>query len=106
MKQLRRYLLYVFLLTGLYTSAQNMKDFQKQFRLMPQPQKIELLSDKGIPATSLQSIYLQGTATRPVLSGPLGSLPLAQKPAPGVLVLNISTDKNIPLSDEGYIVEV
>jgi len=106
MKQLRCYILSVFLLTVLGASAGDIKDFEKHFRLMPQPQKVELLNEKGVSANSLQSIYLRGTAARPVLSGSLATLPLTQKAASGVLVLNISTDKNIPSSTEGYIIEL
>ena len=106
MQQLRLYILCAFLLTALCASAGDIKDFEKHFRLMPQPQKIELLNEKGISAASIQSIYLQGTATRPVLSGLLASLPLAPKPASGVLVLNISTGKDIPPSKEGYVIEL
>ncbi|MEO6218981.1 MAG: glycoside hydrolase family 20 zincin-like fold domain-containing protein [Ginsengibacter sp.] len=106
MQQLRRSILFVFLLTGLYASAQNIKDFEKHFKLMPRPQKTELMNQKGISATSLQSIYLHGNAVRPVLTGLLATLPLAQKSEAGALLLNISTDKNIPSSVEGYIIEV
>jgi len=106
MKQLRRYILCVFLLTGLCASSQDIKDFQKHFRLMPQPQKIELLNEKGISSTSFQSIYLQGTAAKPVLDGLLATLPLSQKPGSGVLILNISTEKNIPSPIEGYVIEL
>jgi hexosaminidase len=36
----------------------------------------------------------------------LASLPLTMKPAPGALVLNISADKDIPSSNEGYVIEL
>ncbi|MEO6288490.1 MAG: glycoside hydrolase family 20 zincin-like fold domain-containing protein, partial [Ginsengibacter sp.] len=106
MKNLGRYILCIFLLTGLHASGEDIKDFEKHFKLMPKPQKIELLNEKGLTATSLQSIYLQGAAARPVLSGLLANLPLAQKPAQGVLILHLSNEKNIPSSNEGYIIEV
>src|SRR4026207_2217294 len=106
MKQLRCYIIQVLLFTGLYTSATGIKDFEKHFKLMPQPQKIELLNENGLPAMFLQSVFLQGTSARPVLNGVLASLPLTTKPAPGVLILNISTGKNIPSSNEGYVIEL
>src|SRR4051812_41930631 len=105
MKQLRRNLFYLFLLTSFCASAQDISHFRKFFRLMPQPQKVELFNVKGITAASLQSIYLEGTDTMPVLSEPLATLPRAQKPAAGVLALNISTGKNVPVSNEGYVME-
>jgi hypothetical protein len=106
MQQLKRYILHVFLFTGLYASATDIEDFRKYFKLMPQPQKIELLKEKALSATYLQSIFLQAISTRPVLYGVLANLPLANKPAAGVLVLNISMDKNIPASNEGYVIEI
>jgi hypothetical protein len=106
MKQLRSNILCVLLLTGLYASAQENRDFEKHFKLIPQPQKIELTNGQGITATSLQSVYLKGNAPRPVLNGVLATLPLTQNPSGGVLSLNISTDKNIPSSNEGYIIEI
>jgi hypothetical protein len=106
MKQSRCYIIPALLFTGLYTSGADIKDFEKHFKLMPQPQKIELLNEKGLASTSLRSVFLQGTSARPVLNGVLASLPLATKPAPGVLVLNISTDKSIPSSNEGYVIEL
>ncbi|MEO6720009.1 MAG: glycoside hydrolase family 20 zincin-like fold domain-containing protein, partial [Ferruginibacter sp.] len=86
--------------------AGDIKDFEKHFKLMPMPQKIELLEGRGLTASSLRSLFLQGTSTRPVLNGLLANLPLSQKAGTGVLVLKISTDKNIPLSGEGYVIEL
>ncbi|MBA2562639.1 MAG: family 20 glycosylhydrolase, partial [Chitinophagaceae bacterium] len=106
MKQLWCYIIQVFLFTGLYASGADIKDFEKHFKLMPQPQKIELLKEPGISATSLRSVFLQGTSTRPVLNGLLAALPLSTKSAAGVLVLNISADKKIPASNEGYVIEL
>ena len=106
MKQLLCYIIPVFLLTGLYVSAADMKDFEKHFKLMPQPQKIELRNGNGISATSLQSIFLKGTSTRPVLYSALANLPLTTNTGSGVLVLNLSTDKNISSSNEGYLLEI
>lgn len=106
MKRFWYFILHAFLLTGLYASGQDSKDFEKHFRLLPQPQKIELLKEKGLPASSLHAVCLRGTTARPVLGGLLATLPLAEKPGVGVLSLTISTGNNIPLSSEGYIIEV
>lgn len=105
MKQLFSFYLNVFLFFGYTTYAADLKEFEKHFKLLPQPQKIELVNGEGISFTSLQSIYLQGTS-RPVLYGSLKSLPLAAKAGKGVLILKISQTKNLPESPEGYLLEV
>ena len=61
MKQLRHYIILALLFMGFCASGGDIKDFEKHFKLMPQPQKIELLTGQGLTATSLRSIFLQGT---------------------------------------------
>src|SRR4051812_18532257 len=70
------------------------QDFDKHFRLMPQPQKIELRTGKGISYNTIRSVHLKGSAVKPVLYGELKSLPYATGAGPGVLVLNLSNGKN------------
>jgi hypothetical protein len=81
-------------------------DFDKHFRIMPEPQKVELLNGKGISYNTLQAVYLKGTAVKPVLYGELNHLPYATEPRPGVLALNLTTDKNQWDSTEGYNIEI
>lgn len=82
------------------------EDFDKHFKIMPQPQKIELLTGKGVFYNTLRGVYLKGGALKPVLYGELNHLPYAPSPAPGVLVLNLTADKNQPGSPEGYRIEI
>src|SRR5690349_8675562 len=91
-----------FLFTCLHALAFDLEDFQKQFKLLPQPQKIELSNGKGISAASLHSLYLNGI-DKPVLYGSLQSLPLANQTGEGVLELKLSPDNN---RTEGYTLEV
>src|SRR3954470_23373024 len=102
--------LFFFLLFGLLYAtnilAFDMNDFDKHFKLLPQPQKIELVNSKGISSTSLQSIYLKGITSKPVLYGSLKSLPLTNKSAGGVLELKLSAGSELPQSIEGYIIEI
>ncbi|MEJ7676155.1 MAG: glycoside hydrolase family 20 zincin-like fold domain-containing protein [Chitinophagaceae bacterium] len=86
--------------------AFNKEDFDKHFKLMPQPQKIELLAGKGISYNTLRSVYLKGSAVKPVLYGELKSLPYATNAGPGVLVLNLSAAKSQPGAAEGYSIEI
>jgi len=106
MKQLSCYFLLFFLLSGLRAFAFDIKDFEKHFKLLPQPQKIELLNGKGISYNSLQYIFLDGTFPKPVLYGSLKSLPLTNRQGRGALVMTISSDSDLPESPEGYVLEI
>src|SRR4051794_18638596 len=106
MKQVFYHFLLFFLLNSLHTFAFNIKDFEKQFKLLPAPQKIELFNGKGISYNSLQSIFLDGIFLKPVLYGPLKSLPRTNKAGTGVLAIKLSSDGDLPESAEGYVLEI
>lgn len=80
-------------------------DFSRDFKLLPQPQKTEMLSGKGINYTSLQGIQLRGSAHKPVLSGLLQALPFSVTSVKGLLILEITADIKIP-SAEGYMLQI
>jgi hexosaminidase len=82
------------------------KDFDKYFRLLPEPQKIEFLSGNGLSLSDLRFLFLDGITKRPVLDQQLSSLPLSQVQGKGVLTLKLSESKNLPESDEGYIMQI
>jgi len=106
MKKLSLYFLLLLLIAATNVFAFDIKDFQKEFKLLPQPQKIELLNGKGISENALQFIFLNGEFSRPVLYGVLKSLPLTNKAAAGVLELKLSADNDVPQSSEGYVLEI
>jgi len=106
MKKLFLYFLLLLLIAATNVFAFDIKDFQKEFKLLPQPQKIELLNGKGISENTLQFIFLNGEFSRPVLYGVLKSLPLTNKAAAGVLELKLSADNDVPQSSEGYVLEI
>jgi len=92
---------------SIYASAAERTDsFSKKFGLIPVPQKVELLSGKGIIYNTLTAIRLQGMAKRPVLYGDLKTLPLSDKAGEGILTLNLSGNVNLPKSPEGYVLEI
>lgn len=93
------------LLITINAMADPRQDFDRQFKLMPQPQKIEMLTGKGISFNTLKSVYLKGAAAKPVLYGELKHLPYATAAAPGVLVLNLSAGKGQG-AYEGYSIEI
>jgi hypothetical protein len=82
------------------------KNFDKTFRLLPKPQKIEFLSGKAFSVRDLRSLCLEGIAKRPVMDQPLFGLPLRSASGKGVLTLSLSKNKELPSSEEGYILEV
>ena len=106
MTLLKRSFFLSLLLASAYAFGADIKDFEKNFKLMPQPQKIELLAGKGLSALSLQSVYLQGTAQKPVLQGLLASLPYASRSGTGILTLQLSDNPSRPASKEGYVMEI
>lgn len=106
MKHSYYHFLFFFLLAGLQTFAFDIRDFEKKFKLLPQPQKVELLNSKGLSYNSLHAIFLNGTFNKPVLYGSLNSLPLASKQNAGVLVLTLSNNKDVPQSSEGYVLTI
>ena len=95
----------ILLIIGHYALAIDKKVFEKYFKLLPRPKKIELQEGKGISYNSLQAIFLKGT-DKLVLYGQLKSLAHAKKEGNGVLALHISNDKMLPDSDEGYIIDI
>ncbi len=94
------------LLTSNAIQANDIQAFAQNFKLLPQPQKIELGTGAGISATSISAIQLKGIAQKPVLRGLLQSLPLSTKTEKGVLLLAISQDASLPQSREGYILQI
>src|SRR5687767_63021 len=105
MKKLFSYF-FLLLFLGQYGVGMDIKDFDKNFRLLPRPQKIEILTGTGITPGSLRSFFLSGTSKKPVLDGILKSLSLSGKSGPGVLAMNISSDNGLPGSTEGYVLEI
>lgn len=85
------------------TNAATPADFNEQFRLWPQPQQVEVLTGTGIALADLKGIALNGVDDlRPILTGMLASLPLAQNAG---LALTIDPQLAIP-SREGYVLEL
>ena len=84
----------------------DISDFEKQFKLLPRPQQIILLQAQGLSAKALRALSLKGTAVRPPLTGALANLPITTAQGAGVVVLNLATDNTVPVSGEGYVLEV
>jgi hypothetical protein len=87
-------------------NAAGIVDPSKQFRLLPKPQKVEWTKGKGIAVHSIKSILFWGNAGKLVLSGGLKRLPITSNVGKGVVAFALSTNANIPSSDEGYVLEI
>ncbi|QMU31058.1 beta-N-acetylhexosaminidase [Adhaeribacter radiodurans] len=105
-----RYLYLLFLCISFVNQVKaqttDLANFKENFKLLPQPQKIEILSGKGLASTSVKNIFLNGSAQKPVLSGLLENLPLSASAGKNSLILTISSNNDVPASPEGYFLRV
>lgn len=74
------------------------------FQILPKPQYIEELRGKGISGTDLQFIVNQSSGEMPVLGPILNALPQVEMQGKGVYLT--ITDKDVPESEEGYVLSV
>jgi hexosaminidase len=99
-------LLIIFCAWSITAAASTPADFNEQFRLLPQPQRIETLAGAGIALTELKGIAFNGIDDlRPVMTGLIGSLPLAPARGAGIVTLTLEQQLDIP-SIEGYTLEI
>lgn len=80
--------------------------FLNQFKLIPQPQNVDVQNGKGLTATGLRSISVQDKAQKPVLRESLASLLLTTSAGAATLVLKLSDAQRLPASPEGYVLEI
>lgn len=91
------------LLAGFQVRANEQDDFNKHFKLIPQPQKVVLLKGEGLSFADLRYMNVQGgTSVSPAYHTALFSLPKVQAAGKGVLTLILSNDASLPTSPEGY----
>lgn len=95
----------VFLLTLNKSIAGDIQEFNRHFKLIPQPQKIEMGNGKGLHFSTVQNICLKNTNRLPVLTGMLTNLPVNCIKQKGTIILSINEQLALP-SAEGYILEV
>jgi hypothetical protein len=101
----RLFIAAMLLVVSVNTYANSLDDFNRHFPLIPQPQKVELMTVKGLWYSDLRSLLLVNTNEKPVMPAILEELPLANTAGPGTISLII--DKNVRLpSVEGYILEI
>jgi hexosaminidase len=83
----------------------DLEDFNKHFRLIPYPQKVEIINAKGLIYSDLKGVFLKNTNQRPVMEGMLDRLPLSDSQADGILSLIINNDLSLT-SPEAYSLEI
>lgn len=96
----------VFFIIGAILFFDNLsaKELNKLFQLIPLPQKVEVISGKGIAFDEILYILSDGNNEYPVLSDVLDRLPRYVKKGKGVILKQKETA--IPNPEEGYILEV
>lgn len=99
------FLLSVFIFFGAVAPAQTKNVLGAKFKLLPAPQKIELLQGASLRYNDLSSITLEGIDEKPVLDEPLNSLKIISAAGKGTLVFRIDTSV-FSSSPEGYSLNI
>ena len=76
----------------------------EHFRILPEPQSVEIMKGKGLHYNDLSFIVNRSGEDYPVLVTMLGSLPHKERNGKGVY-LSLS-EKEVPQSPEGYVLQV
>lgn len=74
------------------------------FRLVPQPQMVELSKGKGLRYGELKYVTTCDSAVVPVLGEILDRLPRTKKKGKGVVL--VLSEKDVPASAEGYVLKI
>lgn len=80
------------------------RSLDQAFQLLPQPQSVELLSDKGIQYGELAYLSVEADSLIPVLGAITDGLPRCKQPGKGLFL--ILTEQQVPDSNEGYVLEL
>ena len=102
---MRRFHLFTLLITALLSCLSGFaKGLDRRFQILPQPQSVEVLSEKGIDYTSFAYIQLVEGLDKEALPDLLKSLPNSPQKGKGIALA--LTEAGVPDSEEGYILEV
>lgn len=88
----------------LATGLLNARSTADAFQLLPKPQSIVQLPDKGLGYRDLTYIITEADVPMPVLGPLLDNLPQSKRAGKGI-ILKLS-DSNVPDSPEGYVLEL
>jgi hexosaminidase len=76
------------------------------FKILPKPQKVQFLKGEGLRIDGLKSVRTGRDFSRPIMGSILSGLPLSGEDERGTLTLTLSKDKDLPQSEEGYILQI
>jgi len=76
------------------------------FRIIPQPQKVELLRGKGLDFGKLTAVDISNIKNRPVMGEILSNLTITNNKANGVLSLIIDPELGETKDPEGYVLTI
>jgi len=96
----------LFLWSGVNATPIAPGDFEKYFKLLPKPQKVEFSAGRGFSPASLKLLHLDGLNQRPAVEQLLSALPLSGASGKGVLTLSLKQNAKLPASPEGYLLEI
>lgn len=86
------------------TSSLFARSLDKTFKLLPQPQSVEVLSDKGLNFGELSYVSSAVGTSIPVLGEIINGLPQSRRSGKGIRFQLSMT--NVPDSPEGYVLEI
>jgi hypothetical protein len=95
----------LFIVLGI-TSLSCLKIPPLPFKILPKPHKVQFLKGQGLRIDELKSVRLERDLSRPIMGSILSRLPLASEDEGGTLTLALSEDKDLPQSEEGYILHI
>jgi len=76
------------------------------FKILPKPRKVQFLKGQGLRIDELKVVRLERDLSRPIMGSILSRLPLTSEDERGTLTLALSKDKDLPQSEEGYILHI
>ena len=87
-------------------SVQKNGNLPSPFCVIPQPQNIVLLKERGLNHDDLKGLMMIGEFERPVFGIKLTTLTRTDKSGKGILTLRLDNSTGVPESEEGYILTV
>lgn len=95
--------LVVFFQMGMIRASEK---FPVPFKILPQPQNVELLKGTGLESGKLQNLILKGGLKRPVMGEILSHLTIGKSADKGSLSLVLDTAFSAVPSEEGYVLTI
>ena len=72
------------------------------FKILPQPQSVQLSTEAGLQSGSLQKLIMKGNFKAPVMGSLLSHLPVGKESGKGTVTLTLDKKITALHSEEGY----